>query len=245
MASPQVEDGYVRISTELYEAILKFPFSKRELLVVLAVIRKTYGWNKKIDWISLAQLSELTGIDRSHVAKTINHLCDIKVLLKQPHPNKQAIGIQKNYSTWKVLPKQPMWPKRPSSVANSATKCGQNGHSSVAKTATTIDTTTKDNKQKTILQKTGAAAPVVLDGLNLDAWSDYEQHRRDKKLSKLKPQSAAKQQQWLVAQGEHNTQRAIVDETIRNGWQGLFTLKGTGPAEKSTVTRFRENLQNA
>ena len=49
MASPQCENGHVRIADELYEAILKADFSKRELLVVLTVIRKTYGYRKTMD----------------------------------------------------------------------------------------------------------------------------------------------------------------------------------------------------
>ena len=31
---------------------------------------------------------------------------------------------------------------------------------------------------------------------------------------------------WLVEQGDHDIQAAIVDTTIRNGWTGLFELKG-------------------
>ena len=41
MASPQTENGYTRIANELFDAILAFPFSKRELLIVLG--RAPYG----------------------------------------------------------------------------------------------------------------------------------------------------------------------------------------------------------
>ncbi len=36
--------------------------TQHQLLVFLAVMRKTYGFNKKLDWVSNEQLSELTGI---------------------------------------------------------------------------------------------------------------------------------------------------------------------------------------
>jgi Bacteriophage replication protein O len=36
--TPQLENGYIRIANELYEAILRFPFTKRELLIVLAIV---------------------------------------------------------------------------------------------------------------------------------------------------------------------------------------------------------------
>ncbi|WP_374993057.1 replication protein, partial [Burkholderia multivorans] len=50
--SPQIEDGYTRIANELYEAILGFGFTQRQLLVLLTVLRKTYGYGKKEDDMS-------------------------------------------------------------------------------------------------------------------------------------------------------------------------------------------------
>jgi len=75
----------------------------------------------------------------------------------------------------------------------------------------------------------GAAAPVVeLDGLNADAWSEYEAYRRTAKLRKLKPSSVRQQQRWLIEQGDERIQADIINRTIRNGWQGLFELKQGG-----------------
>ncbi len=41
--------------------------TQHQLLVFLAVMRKTYGFNKKLDWVSNEQLSELTGYCRTSV----------------------------------------------------------------------------------------------------------------------------------------------------------------------------------
>ena len=65
MSRPQLEDGYVRIANELLEAIIRAPLSKRELMIVLAVVRKTYGYGKKTDDISLSQLAQMTGVDEA------------------------------------------------------------------------------------------------------------------------------------------------------------------------------------
>ncbi len=199
---------------------------------MFAVIRKTYGFNKKTDRISLSQLVNMTGLDKSHVSRTLRELSERNVLLFQPCDEHQRIGISKNYKNWKTadkgLPKQPRLPKQPQGVAKTAMRRSQNGQAGVAETATTKDNTTKDTTTKDTIQKTTRArgdALVVLDGLNLEAWQDYEQHRRDRRLSNLKPMSANKQQQWLVEQGDHQVQRAIIDKTIRNNWQGLFPLK--------------------
>lgn len=64
-----------------------------------------------------------------------------------------------------------------------------------------------------------------LPGLNLKAWTDYQQHRTAIRARKLKPVSIERLQRWLIDQGDEACQAAIVDQTIRNGWTGLFELK--------------------
>ena len=51
-----------RIANELLEAVILAGLTQHQLLVFLAVMRKQYGFNKKLDWVSNEQLSELTGI---------------------------------------------------------------------------------------------------------------------------------------------------------------------------------------
>ena len=69
------------------------------------------------------------------------------------------------------------------------------------------------------------ATPAPLGGLNQAAWEDYQQHRCDIRVKPLKPKSIQRLQRWLVKQGNATVQAAIIDQTIRNGWTGLFELK--------------------
>jgi len=48
----------------------------------MAIIRKTYGWNKKKDWITGSQLSKLTGIRENHCYKTVENLLKKHILIK-------------------------------------------------------------------------------------------------------------------------------------------------------------------
>jgi len=57
-----LEDGYTRIANELLEAVMLAGMTQHQLLVFMAVMRKTYGFNKKVDWVSNEQLSQLTGM---------------------------------------------------------------------------------------------------------------------------------------------------------------------------------------
>jgi len=48
--------------------------SNVEFRIVLAIIRKTYGWDKKEDYIALSQLSEQTGIMRQNIPRVLRSL---------------------------------------------------------------------------------------------------------------------------------------------------------------------------
>ena len=62
MASPQTEHGFTRLADELLDALICYPFTKRQYKVLLAVIRKTYGFQKREDDITAPQLAAMTGL---------------------------------------------------------------------------------------------------------------------------------------------------------------------------------------
>jgi phage replication O-like protein O len=100
MAGPQVEDGYMPIANELLEAILRYPFGKRHLKVLLALMRKTYGYRKKADELSATQIANMTGIPRQHVAQALVELSRMRVVLKQDGKHANSLSINKNYGQW-------------------------------------------------------------------------------------------------------------------------------------------------
>ncbi len=95
-----LDDGYTRIANELLEAVMLAGLTQHQLLVFLAVMRKTYGFNKKLDWVSNEQLSELTGI--------LPHKCSAakSVLVKRGIfiQSGRNIGINNVISEWSTLP---------------------------------------------------------------------------------------------------------------------------------------------
>jgi len=78
--SPQLEDGYIRIANELFDAILEKLASYRHTKVVLAILRKTYGYQKKEDDITISQLAEMTGIHRNNVGAALKELEQMRVI---------------------------------------------------------------------------------------------------------------------------------------------------------------------
>lgn len=102
MKKPQLEDGYLRIANELFEAILSFGFTERQLKVVLSIVRKTYGFNKKEDDLSASQIGDLCGIKRNHVTETLGQLAAMGVINKRQGNFGMIIGINKSYQSWGI-----------------------------------------------------------------------------------------------------------------------------------------------
>ena len=136
-ARPQTDDGYLRIANELFDAIVGFGFTKRQLTVLLAIIRKTYGYGKKRDDMTIQQLADITGIDRTNASKAVKELVLIGAVSKQPGVYGYVIEIKKNYRSWVAC-------QNDTRVKAAQAPC-QNGTSTVSKRHTQ-KTTTKDNK---------------------------------------------------------------------------------------------------
>lgn len=99
-STPQIEDGYLMIANELLEAILGFGFSLREQSVLLTIIRKTYGYKKKVDDMSASQIGAMCRVPRQHVTTTLNSLALRNVITKRPGIYGSIIGIQKDHRKW-------------------------------------------------------------------------------------------------------------------------------------------------
>ncbi|MEN8251696.1 MAG: helix-turn-helix domain-containing protein [Bacteroidota bacterium] len=79
--------------------------------------------------------------------------------------------------------------------------------------------------------------------LNLSAWNEYTEYRKESKIRKLTIKGEDKQIEKLIGFGDYSMQQQCVDETIANGWQGIFPPKNKQPnGYKSKATRFIDNL---
>ena len=102
--TPQLEGGFFRIANELAEAMAQARLSGREHRVMWAVLRNTYGWNRKYAECSISWLAKATGLDRAASSRTRASLLK-KGFLKRDTKHSKQIGINKQYIK-KVLSKQ-------------------------------------------------------------------------------------------------------------------------------------------
>lgn len=112
MASPQLENGHIRIANEILDVMMLCKIAPYERAVLDAIIRQTYGWGKKSDWISNSQLSDLTGIPRPHITRTVKMLISKKMVEKDG----RHLSFQKDWEVWIVK-----WRKLPLQVTGVTT----------------------------------------------------------------------------------------------------------------------------
>lgn len=103
----QLENGnYTRVVNRVLEELSKAPLLGAELAVCIFVIRKTYGFNKKEDEISLTQFEQGLGRSRPTIVKALKNLqlVNILKLVKKGSSKKQSNlwVFNKYYDTWKL-----------------------------------------------------------------------------------------------------------------------------------------------
>ena len=96
MNTVQIEHGYLKIANELQKAFCSFRIPGECRMVLDAIIYKTYGFNKKEDWISHTQLIELTGLRKSNLSRSLSKLITNKLVIKSDN----KLRLNKNYTEW-------------------------------------------------------------------------------------------------------------------------------------------------
>ncbi len=105
-ASPQAENGHVDIANEIVEAMARINLSAYESRILWGILRKTYGWHKKVDKISITQFEKTTGLKRRHIHRTLAELVERKIVTRIGNGRIITYGIQKDYTKWRTVTKR-------------------------------------------------------------------------------------------------------------------------------------------
>lgn len=103
MASPQKENGFTPIANEILERLVNIDLLGAEFRILLFIIRKTYGYQKKQDRISFTQFEQATGISRQTINKTIKNLVAKGLIVKICLPGGNiGYSFIKDHENWVV-----------------------------------------------------------------------------------------------------------------------------------------------
>jgi phage replication O-like protein O len=211
MANPQTEDGYTRIANEIMDALIAADISGQDFKVALLIIRKTYGYNKCEDAVSLSQMANATGMGRIRCSQVVNRLQLMKILTVTENIN----GIGKKYKFNKDFEK---W----GTVKENINR--------IEKTKLTVKENINHKRQYTKDNK--PPLPPKVKKTELPDWVPMEIFLRYQasRSKKLKPESFEYFFRKLkkLAEVSRASPEAILVQSIENGWQGIFELKQGG-----------------
>lgn len=138
MANPQVEKGHTDIANDIADNLAQTQLSGYESRVIWVIFRKTYGWHKKEENLTLEKISELTNIGNiSHISRTVSRLVGRKIITK----NGKFFSFQKDYDLWEKLPKM-------------VTTLTKNGNKKLPKMVNSEPVYIKEKEKKLIKRKT-------------------------------------------------------------------------------------------
>ena len=106
MANPQKENGYTAIANEILEALARIRISGEARQALDAILRKTYGYNKKEDRVALSQLCLLTSLKKQVVCRSLNKLVSMNLVIKKDTNLGNVYRFNKDFDQWKPLSKK-------------------------------------------------------------------------------------------------------------------------------------------
>jgi len=143
VVNTQAETGFVKVPNEFWDALCRLRIPGEARQVFDFILRKTLGWNKKADQISLSQISLGTGLNKAKVIRARHKLIALNLIVisQKGNGNNATYSINMNFSAWKPFPKKETFPKKEMIVP-------QKGNKTFPKKGHTKDN--KDTIQKTI-----------------------------------------------------------------------------------------------
>ncbi|MFC1558732.1 replication protein, partial [candidate division KSB1 bacterium] len=94
---------YTKLPNDLLEALARIRISGEAVQVLLFIIRKTLGWNKREDAISYSQFVLGTGLLKPNIRRALIKLQQMNIvfIINTDNGRTNKYRINKDYETWK------------------------------------------------------------------------------------------------------------------------------------------------
>lgn len=227
MADVQKENGYTGIANQILDALIATQISGQELRIALLIIRKTYGFNKKEDAISLSQMTDATGMHKIRCSQVVRRLELMKILTVTENIN--GIGkkyrFNKDFETWATVTENINRYRKVKQTVNVLRK------RPLMKTLTTKDNNTKDNNTKD-----KASLFSIPEWTPKETFFEYlEMRKRIKRPLMEKSYPRFFSALLKLCAGKQSLAEEIINQSILNSWQGIFPLKGDDNGNRRSV----------
>ena len=226
MANPQLENGHTKIANEILEHLMKIHLSSNQWQILLCIIRKTYGFHKKVDHIANFQICEATGLCKAVVSRALSELENLGTIRRRG----KFIGFQKDWEKWGELAESSTLHLKLAeqltneSLLNSQQKLAESS-TELAESSTKVSSPAVAQKKKETIQK--KKETDLFKGYSTEFQETFLHFIEMRKFIK-KPitvrgiELALIKLETLASSDEGKI--AIINQSIVNSWQGLFPL---------------------
>lgn len=244
MANPQKENGYTAIANEILDALIKYSPGGSQAQVFLVVIRKTYGFHKKEDLISISQLSEATKLSKRAVIYAIQNLEAKKMITvnRSSEDGKKtinSISIQKDHEQWipdaeskeysEMLTQKRNKYQSQVVQRNIQISAPSNNEVSSAEKATLVVQRNEENmqisahtKEKRNIQKKIYLLPAFIKP---ETWDAFLEMRKKQKATPTVYAIELLINKLTTFKEQGQDPNEVLNQSIENNWKGLFPLK--------------------
>lgn len=190
-----------------------------EIKCYLVIIRKTVGWHKEFDAISVSQFVKFTGLSNRVVIKACKTLVDKGIIEKKT--GERNINIYSiNFNANRTCDEKSL-------VTNNHSTCDEKSLDPMTNSHTQSNKKHTIQKTNTYSKTSKVSAAKVPPELDLEAWKTWLDYKANIK-SKYKTEHGelAKMKQLISISLETGaSQQAIVDQSVTEEWKGLYALK--------------------
>jgi len=221
----KIKGGYIKIANDLMGALIRHRIPGEVRQVVDAILRKTFGWNKYQDKITLSQFQLMTGMKKPSIIRALNKGIDHKIIYKSANG---AYQFRRTFAEWIPFTKKLIVSKRVNPVSQRVNKSLPKSKSPFLITKDT----TKDTIQKTLVPSRAFQPPTIekikeytsKENYNIDPerfWDFYQSKGWMVGRNKMKDWKAAVRN-WARAQKAPEKRKGIAEirEMLQKGGQG-------------------------
>jgi phage replication O-like protein O len=94
------DDGYCRVANQIMDMMCQADLSGAQYRVLNAIVRSTYGYNKKMDRVTNTYLAELTGLAERTIISALTALEQRNIIVLTKSGLMKAVSINKTVSDW-------------------------------------------------------------------------------------------------------------------------------------------------
>ncbi|MHA1911995.1 MAG: replication protein [Candidatus Kariarchaeaceae archaeon] len=142
----KISYDFIAIHTEVLEKLCSFRLPMTERMIFDTIYRKTFGFQKKEDWIALSQLEKITKLKKQNICRGLSKMITKKIIIK----NKGKLSININTSEWSLSP-----------VITRIIITGDNSVITGDNKSLSLVRPTIDTIQKKLIQKKGGAKKTI------------------------------------------------------------------------------------